>query len=51
LAIDACRRNLGWYAERARAGESFLLTRRGKPYARLGPPSEQLAMAAESAAA
>jgi len=28
--------------ERAAAGESFLVTRRGKPYARLSPPFEQL---------
>jgi antitoxin (DNA-binding transcriptional repressor) of toxin-antitoxin stability system len=28
--------------ERAAAGESFLVTRRGKPYARLTPPFEQL---------
>ena len=31
-------RNLfGWYAERAAAGEEFLITRRSKPYVRLGP--------------
>jgi antitoxin (DNA-binding transcriptional repressor) of toxin-antitoxin stability system len=28
--------------ERASVGESFLITRRGKPYARLCPPYEQL---------
>jgi len=28
--------------ERAAAGESFLITRRGRPYARLTPPHEQL---------
>jgi antitoxin (DNA-binding transcriptional repressor) of toxin-antitoxin stability system len=28
--------------ERAAAGESFLITRRGTPYARLTPPFEQL---------
>jgi antitoxin (DNA-binding transcriptional repressor) of toxin-antitoxin stability system len=33
-------RNLfGWYAERAAAGEEFLITHRGKPYVRLGPPA------------
>jgi antitoxin (DNA-binding transcriptional repressor) of toxin-antitoxin stability system len=26
--------------ERAGAGESFLITRRGKPYARLSPPQD-----------
>ena len=36
------RNHFGWYMERAAAGESFLITRRGKPYARLSPPSEQL---------
>ena len=33
------REKLGWYMERAAAGESFLITRRGKPYARLSPPT------------
>jgi antitoxin (DNA-binding transcriptional repressor) of toxin-antitoxin stability system len=33
---------MGWYMERAAAGETFLITRRGKPYARLSPPHEQL---------
>jgi len=28
--------------DRASAGESFLITRRGKPYAKLVPPYEQL---------
>lgn len=28
--------------ERAAAGESLLITRHGKPYARLSPPHEQL---------
>jgi prevent-host-death family protein len=36
------RNHFGWYMERAAAGESFLITRRGKPYARLSPPYEQL---------
>ena len=37
-------RNLfGLYAQRAAAGEEFLITRRGKPYVRLGPPHAQLA--------
>jgi prevent-host-death family protein len=29
------REKLGWYMERAAAGESFVITRRGRPYARL----------------
>lgn len=32
------RNRFGWYMERAAAGESFLITRRGVPHARLGPP-------------
>ncbi len=36
------RQKFGWYMERAAAGESFLITRRGRPYARLSPPHPQL---------
>jgi prevent-host-death family protein len=32
------RNHFGWYMQRAAAGESFLVTRRGKPLARLSPP-------------
>jgi prevent-host-death family protein len=32
------RNHFGWYMERAAAGEEILITRRGKPHARLGPP-------------
>jgi prevent-host-death family protein len=32
------RNHFGWYMQRAAAGESFLVTRRGKPFARLSPP-------------
>jgi antitoxin (DNA-binding transcriptional repressor) of toxin-antitoxin stability system len=32
--------------ERAAAGESFLITRHGKPYARLVPPQTQLELPA-----
>lgn len=42
LGAHEYRQKFGWYMERAGAGESFLITRRGKPYARLGPPFEQL---------
>ena len=35
--------------ERAAAGETFLITRRGKPYARLSPPHQQLDLAPEPA--
>ncbi|MFI5121972.1 MAG: type II toxin-antitoxin system Phd/YefM family antitoxin [Vicinamibacteria bacterium] len=40
------RNHFGWYMERAAAGESFLITRRGKPYARLVPPHAQLELPA-----
>ncbi len=34
------RNRFGWYMERAKAGEEFLVTRRGKPYVRLVPASQ-----------
>jgi prevent-host-death family protein len=42
LGAHEYRNHFGWYMERASAGESFLITRRGKPYAKLIPPYEQL---------
>jgi prevent-host-death family protein len=33
------RNHFGYYMERAAAGEEILVTRRGKPHARLGPPA------------
>jgi prevent-host-death family protein len=33
------RERFGWYLERAAAGDELLITRRGKPYARLLPPA------------
>jgi prevent-host-death family protein len=33
------RNHFGYYMERAAAGEEILITRRGKPHARLGPPT------------
>ena len=36
------RDHFGWYMQRAAAGESFDVTRRGKPYVRLIPGVEQL---------
>ena len=44
------RERFGWYMERAAGGESFLITRRGRPYARLVPPADQLEIATEVAA-
>jgi prevent-host-death family protein len=42
LGAHEFRNHFGWYMERASTGESFLITRRGKPYARLAPPYDQL---------
>ena len=49
LAAYDYRQKFGWYMERAAAGETFLITRRGKPYARLSPPHLQLDLAPEPA--
>ncbi len=38
------RNHFGWYIQRARAGETFQVTRRGRPLARVGPPADQLEM-------
>ena len=38
------RNRFGWYMERAAGGEEFFVTRRGKPYVRLLPAQEQLAI-------
>jgi prevent-host-death family protein len=37
LGAHDFRNRFGWYFERAAQGETFLITRRGKPYANLGP--------------
>jgi prevent-host-death family protein len=42
VGANEYRNHFGWYMDRAAAGERFLITRRGKPYARLSPPHEQL---------
>lgn len=39
------RNHFGYYMERAAAGEEILVTRRGKPHARLGPPRGEPARA------
>src|SRR3954451_7530149 len=39
------RNRFGWYIQRAAAGESFEVTRRGKPLAHLSPPNAQLPLA------
>ena len=38
VGANIFRNHFGWYMERAAAGEEFLVTRRGRPYARLTPP-------------
>jgi hypothetical protein len=38
------RGRLGWYLQRAAAGEEFLVRRRGKPYVRLAPAAPPLAI-------
>jgi prevent-host-death family protein len=45
IGANDFRRLFGWYAERAAAGEEFLITRRGKPYVRLTPAQPQLRVA------
>jgi prevent-host-death family protein len=42
VGAHECREKLGWFMERAAAGETILITRRGAAFARLGPPHEQL---------
>ncbi len=42
------RNRFGWYMERAAAGEEFFVTRRGKPYVRLLPARDQLALEASA---
>ena len=44
------RNRFGWYMERAAAGEEFFVTRRGKPYVRLLPARDQLALKEKSRA-
>ncbi|HEY7266875.1 MAG TPA: type II toxin-antitoxin system prevent-host-death family antitoxin [Solirubrobacterales bacterium] len=36
------RNHFGYWMERASAGDEILITRRGRRYARLGPPDPQL---------
>ena len=36
------RNHFGWYAQRAAAGETFHITRRGAPFVTLGPPGEEI---------
>jgi prevent-host-death family protein len=45
------REHFGWYMERAAGGERFAITRRGKPFARLLPPTDRLGLTVEERAA
>ncbi len=45
VGANEFRNHFGWYMQRAAAGESFDVTRRGKPYVRLVPGVEQLPVA------
>jgi PD-(D/E)XK endonuclease len=42
VGAHLCRNHFGYWMERAAAGEEILITRRGRRYARLGPPDPQL---------
>ena len=44
VGANIFRNQFGWYMQRASRGESFEITRRGKPFARLQPPTAQLAL-------
>jgi prevent-host-death family protein len=50
VGANPFRQHFGWYMQRAAAGERFLVTRRGKPYVRLIPASDQLALDGAKAA-
>jgi prevent-host-death family protein len=45
VGANEFRNRFGWYMERAAAGERFSVTRRGRPYVRLGPSVEPLPFA------
>jgi prevent-host-death family protein len=41
LGAHEYRNRFGWYMQRASQGEGFLITRRGRPFARLIPPDDE----------
>jgi prevent-host-death family protein len=51
IGSNIFRERFGWYMQRASRGESFEITRRGKPFARLLPPAAQLALVEDEPAA
>jgi antitoxin (DNA-binding transcriptional repressor) of toxin-antitoxin stability system len=50
VGAHAFREKFGYWMERAAAGDEILITRRGRHYARLGPPDPQLATTDTAAA-
>ena len=38
VGADQFRNRFGWYMQQAAAGHTFEVSRRGRPFARLGPP-------------
>jgi prevent-host-death family protein len=42
VGANRFRNHFGYWMERAAGGEEILITRRGRRYARLGPPDSQL---------
>lgn len=40
IAAEEFRNRLGWYMQRAAAGEEFQVERRGRPYVRLTGPAD-----------
>jgi prevent-host-death family protein len=49
VGCDSFRDHFGYWLDQATSGEHLLITRRGRPVARLIPPAEQLSLeAAES---
>jgi prevent-host-death family protein len=49
VGVHDYRQKFGWYMERAARGENLVITRRGRPYARLTGVAPQLELAAEAA--
>jgi prevent-host-death family protein len=48
VGADEFRNRLGWYMERAAAGEVFNVRRRGRPYVRLTALAPQLRLRTDS---
>lgn len=48
IGVNELRSRLGWYMERAAAGATFHITRRGRPHARLSPAQVQRSLASDA---